>query len=436
MLGFLTKIHLMSKLVAPRVLGLVLSVLFTFTAANVSFASQHEEVEHTESVVLNEGNLQDEKWAEAPSPQNLDNKRFSQYAIDMQLENGSGAVADSDKSTFYFLITLIVILLLVVLGVAGQLLSGLRKISGDTSEPNFNKINANLMLLFLVALFVGIAYEIGIHSEYLLPESASVHGKDIDNIMWITAGITGFVFVVTQILLFWFAFRYQKKDGQKAIYYPKNDKLELIWTSVPALVLTVLVLFGFRIWVNTTITAAAEEDVYEVELYAYQFGWKFRYPGPDGKLGKTDYRLTQTEMPNGLPNAVGLDLTDPASADDVLQDELVLPKGKQIRLRMRSQDVLHSALLPHFRAQMYCVPGTPTQFNLTAKYTTEEFRDKIGNPDFNFELACNQICGANHYNMKRYIRVVEESDYVAWLNELTPAMATGNDNNDNKLTLK
>lgn len=424
----------MSKL-APRVLSLVLVVLFTFTAANPLFAFHHEE-EHTEDVATVQGSMQDETWAEAPVPQGLDNKRYSQYAIDMQLENDSSAVSDSGKATFYFLITLIVVLLLVVLGVAGSLLSGLRKISGDTSEFNYNNLNAKLMLAFLFLLFGGIAYEIVIHSKYILPESASVHGKDIDTIMWITAGITGFVFVITQFLLFWFAFRYQQKDGQKAVYYPKNDKLELVWTTVPAVVLTVLVLFGFRIWVNTTITTVNNNE-YEVELYAYQFGWKFRYPGPDGKLGKTDYRLTNTEMPDGTPNAVGIDLSDPASADDVLQDELILPKGKMIKLKMRSRDVLHSALLPHFRAQMYCVPGTPTQFNITAKYTTEEFRDKIGDAEFNFELACNQICGSNHYNMKRYIRVIDESEYVAWLNDLTPAMATSNDTDyNNQLTLK
>ena len=135
-------------------------------------------------------------------------------------------------------------------------------------------------------------------------------------------------------------------------------------------------------------------------------------------------------------NLLGLDVNDPASMDDIVKDELILPKGKMVKLRMRSRDVLHSALLPHFRAQMYCVPGTPTQFNLTPLYTTEEFRAKLNKPEFNFELACNQICGASHYAMKREIIVVDEGEYLAWMSEQEPMFAGKTVNTPSQLTLK
>ena len=141
-------------------------------------------------------------------------------------------------------------------------------------------------------------------------------------------------------------------------------------------------------------------------------------------------------MANGAVNAVGLDVNDPASADDFIKDELILPKGVMVKLRMRSRDVLHSALLPHFRAQMYCVPGTPTQFNLEPLYTTEEFRTRIGKPEFNFELACNQICGASHYAMKRQIVVIDYNEYMTWMKTESPLLAGITESTEGQLTLK
>lgn len=424
----------MSKIVAPRILSMVLGLFFTIAIAQNSFAQTHESPDNA-AAVEHVDETQNPQWKNAPLPQDLANKRLSQFALDKQLDANKSI--DTNNSLFYWLISLIVIMLLIVLGTAMKLLNGLSKISGATTkEPNYDKLNGNMFLAFLFVFMGAILYEIMIHKQYLLPESASKHGQSIDMILWITFALTGFVFVVTQALLFIFAFKYRQKEGQTAIYYPKNDKLEILWTTIPAVVLTLLVLFGFRIWVNTTITNANAEEYYEIELYAYQFGWKFRYPGPDGKLGRTDYRLTNTELPGGTVNAIALDITDPASADDIVKDELILPKGVMVKLRMRSRDVLHAAHLPHFRAQMYCVPGTPTQFNLEPLYTTEEFRSRINKPDFNFELACNQICGASHYAMKREIKVVELKDYTAWMSSEKPLFTSAENSNTNQLTLK
>lgn len=421
MLGYLTKIHLMSRIVAPRILSLLIVALVSFTWSPSVWANHHEEPEK-EAVEHSTEGLQDAQWKDAPLAQDQDNKRFSQFAIDAQLEADDDD-ADSNESTFHLLLAVIVILLMLIMAGAMKLMGGLNTLSGNKfKEPDYNKINAALLLAFVFVFFGGILYEIAIHSKYMLPTSASEHGREIDLMLWITTGLTGFVFIITQFLLFFFAFKYQEKEGQEALYYPKNDKLEIAWTTIPAIVLTVLVLFGFRVWVNTTITNAKVES-YEIELYAYQFGWKFRYPGPDGKLGNADYRLINLNADNGPINPVGLDPKDPASADDILKDELIMPKGAMVKLRMRSRDVLHAAHLPHFRAQMYCVPGTPTQFNLKPIYTTDEFRSTINKPDFNFELACNQICGSSHYAMRREIIVIEEKDYLAWMGQQEALLA-------------
>ena len=377
---------------------------------------QHKEEVQAESSIDMSG-AQAEGWEEAPIPQGLDNKRLSNYAVEKQLPQPSAEVDGGTKSLFYFLITLIVVLLLIVLGSASSLLKQLRAVAGEEGDTtDYNKLNARLLLGFLFVFFGAIIYEIAIHKKYILGDAASASGERIDTMLWTTFAITGVVFVITQILLFWFAYRYQHKEGNKALYYPENDRLEMAWTLVPALVLTVLVLFGFRIWVDTTINSR-DNSKYEIEMYAYQFGWKFRYPGEDGKLGRYDYRLTNLIPDNGIVNPIGLDPKDEASKDDIVSDELILPKDVQVRIRLRSRDVLHAAHMPHFRSQMYCVPGTPTEMNITPIYTTADYRNRIGNPEFNFELACNQICGGSHYNMRREILVVTEAEYLKWMSE-------------------
>lgn len=425
----------MSKQVSSRLLSITIGILFSFLIAIPSSASHHEAEKHDTEHAKIEG-VQSEAWSEADQAQGLETKRYSRYALESQLK-GSAASDESSQSLFYILIGVIVVLLLIILGIASKLLQGLSQLSGNenTVQVDYNKLNARMGIVFLLAFFGGIAYEIMIHKEYLLPEAASEEGQTIDLLMWITCGITGFVFIVTQILLFVFAYKYQQKEGQKALYYPKNDKLELVWTTVPAIALTVLVIFGFRTWVDTTMNNA-EQEAYEIELYAYQFGWKFRYPGADGKLGRADYRLINLNADNGTLNPIGLDPQDQASMDDILKDELILPKGVMVRLKLRSRDVLHAAHLPHFRAQMYCVPGTPTEINIQPLYTTEEYRSRIGRPEFNFELACNQICGSSHYAMKREITVVDLENYLTWMGEQDALFADYSESANKQLTVK
>mgnify|MGYP000436054839 FL=1 len=427
----------MLKRVLSRFTSAAVATVFILFLSSQAFGSHHEDAKEEQTQEISTDGLQNEEWKNAPTPQGLDSKRYSPYALDSQLENDlAGGEENQSKTLFYFLLTVIILLLLGVLGTSMKLVKGLARLSGaKDEEPDYNTINARLLLAFLFVFLGGVLYETIIHKEYILPDSASEHGESIDMMLWITMGITGFVFVVTQILLFGFAFKYRQKKGQKALYYPHNDKLEILWTTIPAIALTVLVLFGFRIWVNTTMTNP-ENSQYEIELYAYQFGWKIRYPGPDGKLGRADYRLLNFDPEKGPINEVGIDSDDPASKDDIVSSELVLPKEAMVQLKMRSRDVLHAAHLPHFRAQMYCVPGTPTQFTLKPLYTTEEFRDKINKPEFNFELACNQICGSSHFNMRKEILVVEEADYNAWMKGQKAFFSNNTEDSDKQLTLR
>ena len=431
-----TKEQFMLRQLTIKNLMFAVGFLIMSLFSTVSFANEgHEHMQKSDAVELSTN--QPKKWKEAPFIPLTAEKEISRYAIQQQLEK-KATNDNSSQTLFYILITLIVITLLIVLTTAANLLSKLKELSGDTKSFNWNNLNSSLMLAFMIVFFGGIAYEVIIHSKFLLPVSASEHGVKIDTMFNVTLALTGFVFIVTHILLFWFSYKYKHSSKRKALYYPENDKLEIAWTVIPAVTLTILVLFGFQTWNNTMIFAPDDAE-YEVELYAYQFGWKFRYPGPDGKLGKHDFRFINSDSEKGPINELGLDLNDPASKDDIIVgSELVLPKGKIVTIRLRSQDVLHSALLPHFRAQMYCVPGTPTQFTLKPTISTKEMKAETNNPEFNYELACNQICGASHYNMKRDVIVLEEDGFEKWLSEQKVYFADlkEKDNNNKNLTLK
>lgn len=315
----------------------------------------------------------------------------------------------------YIVIGIIGVLLLVVLYQIATIfdLIGIVKGQKDPFEKS-NSYNSLLLFLFMLA-FLGLgawsAYE---YSDWFLPESASVHGKWIDNMFNTTLVWTGIIFFLTQILLFYFAFRYSKRKGddRKALYYPENGKLEMAWTIVPAIVLLGLLVLGAKSWYK--ITAPAPEDAIILEATGYQFGWVLRYPGKDGKLGKRDYKLIDGT------NAIGIDFNDPAAQDDLLVGEIHLPVNKPVLVKIRSRDVLHSFYLPHFRVKMDAVPGTPTRFWFTPEITTAEMRKKLNKPEFNYELACAEMCGAGHFGMLKNVIVETEEEFNAWLNEQQP----------------
>lgn len=274
-----------------------------------------------------------------------------------------------------------------------------------------NRVNAFLMVVFLVLGIIGIywCHEL-LYKKTLMPyPSASDHGEKIDSMMFITIAITGVVFFITQILLFWFAYKYQHSEKRKAYFYPHNTNWEIIWTTVPAIALCILVGFGLYYWYQ--ITGDAPDKALQVEVTGKQFGWIYRYPGKDNVYGKKYYKnIDETNN-----NELGLIWDDQYSHDDIVTTEaLYLIKGQPVKINIFSRDVIHDVGLPHFRMKMDAVPGTPTTMYFTPKYTTEEMRKITGNNKFEYELACDQMCGNGHYSMKGAVKVVTASEFILW----------------------
>jgi cytochrome c oxidase subunit II len=348
--------------------------------------------------------------------------------------------------------TLLILIVVVLLAVALWQLTkifDLTQVGGNVNDTqvandNDNKVNGYLMFGFLGFIYLTTIFCLLNYSHFpLIGDSASEHGPEVDRLMMISMVLIFFVQTVTQALLHYFAFKYRGKQGQKALYFADNNRLEFIWSVIPAIVLAGLILYGLYAWTNIMfVDEKDEEDAIVIELYAQQFKWEARYAGADNVLGKANVRYIE-----GV-NTLGVDLSDPNAQDDFTSTELHIPKGKRIIFKMRSQDVLHSAYMPHFRAQMNCVPGMVTEFSFIPTLTTAEMRDKpamiekvtninairakkseklvaegqtaLDPYTFDFLLLCNKICGASHYNMQMKIVVDTPEDYKNWLKENAP----------------
>ncbi|MEM7484095.1 MAG: cytochrome c oxidase subunit II [Bacteroidota bacterium] len=310
--------------------------------------------------------------------------------------------------------------------------------SPEVATDSDNKYNGYLLFAFLIFIYGITIFSFAKYTKVLLPEASSEHGGEYDQLMWVSFAIIFFVQTITQALLHYFGYKYRGEKGKKALFFADNDRLEFIWTIIPVIVLAGLILWGLYTWTNI-MDVNDEDDPLIVELYAQQFNWTARYGGEDNVLGDASVRLIDIDRANVL----GLDESDPNAADDVIVKELHLPVGRKVNFMMRSQDVLHSAYMPHFRAQMNCVPGMITQFSFTPTITTEEIRlnpdvvDKVkrtnkirakkaaaGDPnsdpwEFDYVLLCNKICGKSHYNMQMKIIVETEEEYNKWIAEQT-----------------
>ena len=342
--------------------------------------------------------------------------------------------------------TLLVLTVLVLLSVAIWQMTkifdltqvGRKCDDSQVSNNNDNKVQGYLMLGFLGFFYAFLVYGLLKWGHLALGTPASEHGPDYDNLMTISFVIIFIVLILTQALLHYFAFKYRGEEGRKALYYADNDKLEFIWTIIPVIVLAGLILYGLYTWTNIMFVDE-DEDVMVVELYAKQFSWEARYAGKDNVLGKANVRLIE-----GV-NTMGVDVNDPNAQDDIAVQELHIPKGKKVLFKLRSQDIIHSAYMPHFRAQMNCVPGMVTEFAFRPTMTTDEMRqdpaivEKVANINklrakktaqlvaegktaldpytFDYLLLCNKICGASHYNMQMKIVVDTPEQFEAWMKD-------------------
>lgn len=302
-----------------------------------------------------------------------------------------------------------------------------------------NTFNGYMMIGFLIFIYaITIASFWYLGDLPLMSNAASEHGQQLDNLMIVSMVIIFIVQIITQFLLHYFAFKYKGEKGKKALFYADNNTLEAIWTIIPVIVLAGLIIYGLFTW-TSIMNVDESEDPMIIELYAQQFNWTARYSGEDNVLGLANVRLIDIDKANVL----GLDESDPNAQDDVITKELHLPVGRPILFKMRSQDVLHSAYMPHFRAQMNCVPGMVTQFGFTPTVTTAEMRlnpdmiEKVANInkirienseaieakgqdlryEFDYLLLCNKICGKSHYNMQMKIIVETQEEFDAWIKE-------------------
>ena len=340
--------------------------------------------------------------------------------------------------------SLLVILVLVLLAIAIWQLTkifdltqvGFKSDSSQVANDNDNNIQGYLMFGFLAFIYIFSIYGLIAWGGLVLHTPASAHGDEVDSLMNITWVLLFIVQAFTQVLLHYFAFKYRGNSDKKALFFADSNKLEVIWSTIPAVVLAVLIIFGLMAW-SDIMFIDEDDDTIMIELYAQQFKWTARYAGNDNVLGKSNVRYIE-----GL-NTVGVDLSDKYAQDDIIVSELHIPKGKKVHFKMRSQDVLHSAYMPHFRAQMNCVPGMVTEFSFEPIYTTDEYRElpymveKVSNIntirakksvelvanggtaldpyEFNYLLLCNKICGASHYNMQMNIIVDTPEDYKKWI---------------------
>lgn len=371
------------------------------------------------------------------------------------------------------MVTFLILLSIVLAVLAGvqlvRVFEASAKLRGDASivpTDVENKYQSRMMLAFMFAYFSFFIWLVARYGGHLLPVAASDHGEHLDMIMDFNLVIITIVFAITHFFLFYYAFKYVFNKDRKAFYYTHSNKLEMLWTIVPSIFLAIIIFFGLQAWLN--ITDEAPDSTITIELYPKQFDWTARYAGNDSILGTANYNMisgtnplgviTETSIaqksaelteeiasikeelettPSGgvkeeqlletlakrerqlvrVQGYASLDIADlEGGNDDVLmKGEFYIPKGRDVNFIFRSQDVIHSAFMPHFRAQMNCVPGMTTNFHFVPNKTTEQMREITGKDNFDFILLCNKICGAAHYNMQMTIKVVEQEEFDSWL---------------------
>ena len=380
-----------------------------------------------------------------------------------------------------FLIYLVLILGIVALVQLVRVSEISNFLNGDdgivVTDKETNSLSYGLVI-FIFGYFAFYAWLVWRFWDILLPESASEHGVAVDTLFNLNMLVITISFVITHLAMAFLVFRYAKTRNKVATFKSHDNTLELIWTIVPTMILGVLIVYGINIW-NSAMRVVPEDSI-NIELYARQFDWTARYAGKDNILGKANFRMINgtntlgiisknsidsrlaaydtdileleesraSVFPGGANDEEILDVIalrkkhkgyvmqlkanseveDYSVADDdiLVKVEFHIPINKPVNFQIRSQDVIHSAYMPHFRAQMNAVPGMMTQFYFTPTITTAEMRTKLGNPEFNYLLFCNKICGSAHYNMQMNIVVESEEDYQKWLSEQPKFYTAGN----------
>jgi len=256
-------------------------------------------------------------------------------------------------------------------------------------------------LLFGLSTLALVVVGVFLFTKPWMPPLKSDRGG-IDDAIWLSLVVTGVVFVATNLMLAWFGWRYQDAPGAKSAYWHDDPRLEWGWTLATAVVMFFFLFKALGLWAQ--VTSPAPADAYVVEVTGQQFAWNVRYPGPDGVFGRTDSRLVNP----GAFNFIGLDPDDPAARDDLtMQNQLFLPEGRPVRVRLRSLDVIHSFYLPEFRVKQDAMPGMTVETWFVPK--------EAGT----WEIACAEHCGLGHYRMRGVMTIVPPGELDARIREAT-----------------
>lgn len=272
------------------------------------------------------------------------------------------------------------------------------------AEGENRRAGAIMTALIGLVLVAGVAGTLYAAQRWWLPPLISATAAPIDRMFNLQMITIGFVFVLTQGLLAWFVWRASRSE--RALYWHENKRLEVSWTIATAVVLTAFILMGYQIWLalHTPAAAAATEKTAVVEVWGQQFFWSARYPGPDGQFGAVDPKYVDYKS-----NPLGIDPNDPAGKDDIVVDgskePIPLPAGHKVTVRLRSKDVIHSFFVPQLRAKLDAVPG---QVNELFVEPTEPGR---------YEIACAELCGVGHFQMRGEVQVMPEAEWQAWMQQ-------------------
>jgi cytochrome c oxidase subunit 2 len=253
------------------------------------------------------------------------------------------------------------------------------------------------VLIWLITLFAIVLFS-GRFGWF--PESISEYGPAIDAQFMRTLVVVATGFILAQVGLGYYVWRYRGTRKGEVIYTHGNTKLEVLLMVVVSVVFVTIAVLGQRVWAQLHLQAAPANAL-QIEVTGQQFVWNIRYPGADGKFGRTDPKLI-----NDQENPVGVDPKDPASKDDVVSvNRMAIPVNRPIQVTLRAKDVTHSFFVPALRFKQDTVPGLAIPIHFTASKAGE------------YEIACAELCGLGHYKMKGYLMVMSDDQYAAWLKE-------------------
>ena len=266
-------------------------------------------------------------------------------------------------------------------------------------NPGAGSAAVGLSLMVFLFLFTLITLYLFVQKTWRPPDPITSFGREIDQQFLRTFVIVGIVFVLSQLALGWVVFRYRDTGG-RASYSHGNTTMEVLWTLATAVLFVGLGIYAEKAWAEVHFRGAAPGAL-QIEVQGQQFKWYFRYAGPDGKFGRMDAKYVD----DSAQNYFGLDPNDPAGKDDIVTPVVAVPVNREVELVLRSKDVTHSFFVRELRLKQDAVPGMLIHIHFTPT--------QVGQ----YEIACAELCGLGHHQMRSFLTVMPQAEYDKWLRE-------------------